>query len=200
MVNDNYPDKTKVFAILGNPGTQYKANRHNIGFMAGESLVREYSFPAFRRQAKFHAEISEGEIDGQKIILVKPLTYMNETGKAVAAILRHYHLPIEAVTVFQDELDLPLGKIRVKRGGGAGGHNGLRSIDALAGNNYRRVRLGIGHPGDKNRVADYVLTDFTPDERVIVQKLLDVTVAAMPELLRGDDAAFAQKAHNLLAA
>ena len=187
----------QIFVGLGNPGTGYKRNRHNIGFMAVEAIGEKYGFPPFRSQAKLSAELSEALIDGDRKILVKPLTFMNESGKPVAAVLRHFHAPIESVTVFQDELDIPLGKIRVKRGGGAGGHNGLRSLDALAGNNYRRVRLGIGHPGDKTLVSDYVLSDFLPTERVIVQQILATMLAAVPELWRDDEAGFLQKTQIL---
>ncbi|MCX8505580.1 MAG: aminoacyl-tRNA hydrolase [Alphaproteobacteria bacterium] len=187
----------QIFVGLGNPGTGYKRNRHNIGFMAVEGIAEKYGFPPFRSQAKLSAELSEAMIEGDRKILVKPLTFMNESGRAVAAVLRHYHAPIDAVTVFQDELDIPLGKLRVKRGGGAGGHNGLRSLDALAGNNYRRVRLGIGHPGDKTLVSDYVLSDFLPDERVMVQQILAAVLAALPDLWREDEAGFIQKTQNL---
>ncbi|HRY03209.1 MAG TPA: aminoacyl-tRNA hydrolase, partial [Beijerinckiaceae bacterium] len=147
-----------LFVGLGNPGRQYARNRHNIGFMAIEQIARAHNFAPFR--ARFQGRVSEGQIGGEKVILLEPETYMNESGRAVGEAARFYKIGLDGIAVFHDELDLAPGKCRVKIGGGAAGHNGLRSIDAHLGKDYRRIRLGIGHPGDKNLVHSYVLNDF----------------------------------------
>ena len=140
---------------LGNPGAEYAGHRHNVGFMALDAIARRERL-AWRR-SRFHGETAAGRLGEREALLLKPATYMNESGRSVAAAARFYKIPAEDVFVFHDELDLASGKIRVKQGGGAAGHNGLRSIDALFGNAYWRVRLGIGHPGDKRRVLGHVL-------------------------------------------
>ncbi|MGE5547715.1 MAG: aminoacyl-tRNA hydrolase [Solirubrobacterales bacterium] len=173
---------------LGNPGPEYARNRHNIGFMAADELVRRHSFGPWR--AKFQGEIAEGVIAGEKVLAIKPMTYMNLSGQSVAQAARFLKIPVEDVVVLHDELDLPPGRIRVKRGGGAGGHNGLKSIDQHLGQNYRRIRIGIGHPGDKDRVAGYVLHDFAKADQAWIDPLLDAVADAFPMLAKGDDGGF----------
>ncbi|MDG4717758.1 MULTISPECIES: aminoacyl-tRNA hydrolase [Thalassospira] len=177
---------------LGNPGSGYAANRHNIGFMAADEIVRRYSFGPWRK--KFQGQISEGDVNGHKVLVLKPETFMNLSGQSVCEVLRFYKIPVEDVIVLHDELDLPPGKLRVKRGGGHGGHNGLRSIDAHCGKEYRRVRLGIGHPGDKSRVHDHVLGDFSKAESEgWLMALLDGVAAEFARLVKGDDGGFMSK-------
>ncbi len=159
---------------LGNPGRQYENNRHNIGFMAVDRIADDHKFGPWR--TKFSAQIADGTIDGQRVMLMKPQTYMNKSGQAVADAARFYKIAPARIIVMHDELDLPPGKIRVKTGGGAAGHNGLKSIDAdLGDQNYHRVRIGIGHPGDKARVSGYVLSDFASSEAHVT----DLTMAAI---------------------
>lgn len=172
---------------LGNPGSEYSQNRHNIGFMAADELVRRHSFGPWR--TKFQGMMAEGNVDGIKVLALKPMTYMNLSGQSVAAAARFLKIPVEDVVVIHDELDVAPGRVKVKRGGGAGGHNGLKSIDAHLGQNYRRVRLGIGHPGDKDRVSGYVLADFAKAE-TWVTPLIDSVAEALPKLLAGDEAGF----------
>lgn len=176
---------------LGNPGPAYAKNRHNIGFMAVDEIVRRHSFGPFR--AKFQGEIAEGTIGGTKALALKPLTYMNESGRSAAACASFYKIPPTDVIVLHDELDLPPGKLRVKRGGGHGGHNGLRSLDAHLGAGYRRVRLGIGHPGDKERVHGHVLSDFSKADQTWLAPLLEAVADAFPLLVAGDDGGFMNK-------
>lgn len=167
---------------LGNPGPQYSGHRHNVGFMAVDRIAREYGFPAFR--SKFEGEISEGRIDGQKVALLKPATFMNESGRSGGQAMRFYKVTPNRVIVFHDELDLPPGRLKVKQGGGNGGHNGLKSLDAHIGRpDYWRVRLGIGHPGDKNRVTGYVLGDFSKEEHKWLEGWLEAVAAQAPLLL-----------------
>ncbi len=173
---------------LGNPGAGYARNRHNIGFMAVDEIVRRHSFGPYR--AKFHGELAEGQIGGEKVLVLKPQTYMNESGRAIQAAMTFYKIAVEDVLVLHDELDLVGGKVRVKRGGGHAGHNGLRSIHAHVGAGYARVRIGIGHPGDKDRVIGHVLKDFSKDEEQWVPKLLDSIADHLDLLVSGDDARF----------
>lgn len=173
---------------LGNPGGGYARNRHNIGFMAADEIVRRHPFGPYR--TKFRGEVAEGQIAGEKILVLKPQTYMNESGRAVQAAMTFYKIMPEDMIVLHDELDLAGGKVRVKRGGGHAGHNGLRSIHAHVGPDYARVRIGIGHPGDKNRVVGHVLKDFSKDEEPWVAKLLVSIADHMDLLVRGDDARF----------
>jgi PTH1 family peptidyl-tRNA hydrolase len=182
---------------LGNPGAEYARNRHNIGFMAADELVRRHSFGPWR--SKFQGELAEGSIGGEKVLVLKPMTYMNLSGQAVAAAARFLKVPVEDVVVIHDELDLPPGRLRVKRGGGAGGHNGLKSIDQHLGQNYRRIRLGIGHPGDKDRVAGYVLHDFAKAEQAWLEPLIDAVADALPQLLKGDEGGFMNRVSVLTA-
>ncbi len=173
---------------LGNPTAAYAGNRHNAGFMLVDALASEYRVAAFCK--KFTALIAEVEISGHKILLLKPQNYMNRSGQAVGEAMRFYKLNPADITVFHDDLDLPFGKLRVKTGGGHGGHNGLRDIDAHIGKDYRRVRIGIDHPGDKNRVSDYVLSDFNTAERFLVKDWLARMCQHMPLLLDDKDAEF----------
>jgi PTH1 family peptidyl-tRNA hydrolase len=152
------PEKTAlVFAGLGNPGAKYAENRHNVGFMAADAIARRHSFSPWSK--KFQGMICEGTLGGEKIVLIKPQTFMNNSGQSVGEALRFYKLDLSALTVFYDEIDLAEGKLRIKTGGGAGGHNGIRSIDGHVGNAYRRVRIGVGHPGVKEMVQHHVLGD-----------------------------------------
>ena len=182
-----------IFAGLGNPGPQYSRNRHNIGFMAVDAIAREHGFPPFKK--KFEGEVSDGAIAGPRVLLLKPATYMTDSGRSVGAALRFYQAAIGDLVVFHDELDLAPGKLRVKTGGGNAGHNGLRSISALCGNDYRRVRFGIGHPGDKALVYGTVLSDFDKSEWIWVRPLCEATGKHVALLATGDDASFQNKIH-----
>ncbi|WP_421863433.1 aminoacyl-tRNA hydrolase [Parvibaculum sp.] len=181
---------------LGNPGAKYERNRHNVGFMAADAIVRRHSFSPPR--ARFQGIVSEGMFDGEKAIVLKPATYMNESGRAVGEAMRFYKLTPADVVVFYDELDLDPGKIRIKTGGGAAGHNGIRSIASHIGPDFRRVRIGIGHPGAKDRVLGYVLGDFSKADAAWVEPMLDAMADAAPLLAEGKDATFANKVHLAL--
>jgi peptidyl-tRNA hydrolase, PTH1 family len=182
-----------LFAGLGNPGAKYERNRHNIGFMAVDEIVRRHGFSTWRH--KFQAHASEGKIDGERVIVVKPQTFMNESGRSVGEAMRFLNIEPSQVFVFYDELDLLAGKIRVKTGGGAAGHNGIRSIAAHIGADFRRVRLGIGHPGDKNLVHHHVLSDFAKSDKEWVVPLLDAVAENAGMLLAGKEAEFQSKVH-----
>jgi len=165
---------------LGNPGEKYAGNRHNIGFMAIDAIGDMHDFSP--EKSKFKGLVREGTIlaDGRpcKVLLLKPLTFMNESGRAVQQAMQFYKIPLDKVTVFHDELDLAPGKFRMKTGGGIAGHNGLRSIRQNVGENFHRARLGIGHPGQKSQVHSYVLSDFTKSENVWVEDFLDALARA----------------------
>ena len=180
-----------IIAGLGNPGNQYAGNRHNIGFMAVDALQRLPSFTPWSR--KFKAEISEGEIAGEKILLMKPLTFMNLSGESVGEAMRFYKLTPGDIIAIHDELDLPAGRARIKTGGGHGGHNGLKSIDAHCGKDYRRLRLGIGHPGDKDRVHGHVLGDFAKADKTWLDPLLDAIADNAAMLVKGEDSQLMNK-------
>lgn len=188
---------------LGNPGREYSGNRHNIGFMAVDAIARACATGPFRR--KFQGEAAEARL-GQKLvgearaILLKPDTYMNESGRAVAEAARFHKIDLADIVVFHDELDLAPGKMRVKIGGGDAGHNGLRSISAHMGRDYKRIRLGIGHPGDKARVHSYVLGDFGKSEQGWVEALCDAVARNIDLLAKGDDSHFQSKVHLALEA
>ena len=156
---------------LGNPGPKYEGNRHNVGFMAVDEIVRRHSFSAWR--SRFQGLVSEGESVGEKVLILKPATFMNESGRAVGEAMRFFKLQPADVTVIYDELDLAPTKVKMKQGGGNGGHNGLKSIDAHIGVDYWRLRIGIGHPGDKSRVIGHVLSDFAKAEQPDFQRLLE---------------------------
>ena len=178
----------KLFVGLGNPGEKYSANRHNIGFLALDRIAERHGFGPWRK--KFQGLVSEGTIGTDRVLLLKPETYMNESGRSVGDAQRFLKIPLSDVYVFHDELDLAPGKVKVKAGGGNAGHNGLRSISAHLDNDYKRVRLGIGHPGSKDAVVYYVLNDFAKSERGWLSDLLDAVSDAAPFLAKGDDARF----------
>ncbi len=173
---------------LGNPGEDYAGNRHNIGFMAVDEIVRRHSFQPYR--LKFNGELAEGRIGTQKVLALKPQTFMNESGRSVGVATNFYKIPAEDVLVIHDELDLEAGKLRLKSGGGHAGHNGLRSIHAHIGEGYRRLRLGIGHPGDKSRVTSHVLKDFAKADKDWLEPLLKSTADHIAMALEGDEAGF----------
>jgi len=177
---------------LGNPGRRYAGHRHNIGFMAADEVHRRHGFPVWR--SRFEGEVSEGTL-GERAILLKPQTFMNESGRSVGQAMRFYKLTPSDIVVIHDELDLPPGRIRMKTGGGHGGHNGLKSIDAHIGKDYRRLRLGIGHPGHKERVNGHVLSDFAKADEDWLRPLLEAIAENAPLLARGDDAGFANRVH-----
>ena len=174
----------RLLVGLGNPGAAYSRNRHNIGYMAADEIVRRHGFSGWK--AKFQGELAEGTIEGEKVLVLKPGTFMNLSGQAVGAALRFHKIEPDAVTVFHDELDLAPSKIRIKQAGGSGGHNGIKSMDAHIGPNYWRVRLGIGHPGDKNLVSPYVLGDFAKADQVWLDPLRDGVARQLPLLLAGN--------------
>jgi peptidyl-tRNA hydrolase, PTH1 family len=178
---------------LGNPGPKYAHNRHNVGFMAANEIVRRHGLPAWRK--RFHSEVSEGMIGDEKVLVLKPMTYMNESGRAVGEAMRFHSLTPEDIIVFHDELDLVPGKVRTKIGGGAAGNNGLRSISAHIGPDYARVRIGIGHPGHKEAVLHHVLNDFSKVERDFVPEMLEAIAEALPHLLKGEEGSFQNKIH-----
>jgi len=182
-----------LFVGLGNPGAKYAHNRHNIGFMAVDEIARRHGFPPWRR--RFQGETTEGSLDGERVVLLRPMTFMNESGRAVQEAAGFFKLAVGEVTVFQDELELPAAKVRVKVGGGIAGHNGLRSISAHIGNDYRRVRLGIGHAGVKELVHGYVLSDFAKDERPWVQALCEAIAESAGLLTTDRDSTFQNKVH-----
>ena len=174
---------------LGNPGEKYARHRHNVGFMAVDAIADVNGFGPAR--SKFQAEIRDGALGREKALVLKPQTYMNDSGQAVGEAARFYKIPIEQVIVFYDELDLAPGKLRVKVGGGAAGHNGIRSIDSHIGNGFRRVRIGIGHPGDKSRVTNHVLGDFAKSDQDWLSPMLDAIAREAAFLAEADDNRFA---------
>jgi PTH1 family peptidyl-tRNA hydrolase len=180
-----------VFAGLGNPEARYAKHRHNVGFMAADAIHRRHSFSPWSK--KFQSLISEGRLGGEKVLLIKPQTWMNLSGQAVGEAMRFYKLEPADVTAFYDELDLAAGKVRVKRGGGAGGHNGIRSLDGHIGQDYRRVRIGIGHPGIKEMVMPHVLGDFAKADYEWLDPLLDALADNADLLAKGDDNGFMNK-------
>ena len=175
-----------VFAGLGNLGARYAKNRHNIGYRVADEIARRYGFEGFRSRARLSADIAEGRIGDDRVALLKPTTFMNESGRALGAVLRYYKIEPAELYVFYDELDLAPGKLRVKFGGGSAGHKGMKSVRAHIGPDYWRVRMGIGHPGDKDRVSDYVLSDFSKAETLWVDKLIDAAAEAAPLLLTSE--------------
>ncbi|ADE86775.1 aminoacyl-tRNA hydrolase [Rhodobacter capsulatus] len=178
----------QLWVGLGNPGTKYAANRHNIGFMAVDRIAADHGFAPWKKA--FQGHVSEGRFGSTRVILLKPETFMNLSGQSVRAAADFYKIPVEAITVFHDELDLAPGKLRLKQGGGHAGHNGLRSIHQHMGEAYARVRLGIGHPGDKDRVAGYVLSDFAKAEAAWLDDLMRGLSDGAAALAAGDGAKF----------
>lgn len=178
----------RLFVGLGNPGTKYAGNRHNIGFMALDRIAEDHGFSPWRK--KFQGQLAEGRLGREKVILLKPETFMNRSGDSIAAAMQFFKLVPADMVVFHDELDLAPGKCRVKQGGGHAGHNGLRSIHAHLGPDYGRVRLGIGHPGHKDRVAAYVLSDFAKADRPWLDDLMRGISDGAAALAEGDSARF----------
>ncbi|KQZ87089.1 peptidyl-tRNA hydrolase [Mesorhizobium sp. Root157] len=177
-----------LFAGLGNPGAKYANNRHNVGFMAADAIARRHSFSPWSR--KFQAEIAEGKLGSEKVLLIKPQTFMNLSGQSVGEALRFYKLEPSAVTVFYDEIDLAAGKVRVKVGGGSGGHNGIRSLDQHIGKDYRRVRIGVGHPGAREMVHGHVLGDFSKADQEWLDVLIEAVAGGVGLIAKGDDSSF----------
>ena len=177
-------EKMQLFVGLGNPGQQYQMNRHNIGFMAVDEISSANSFSPWR--SKFQGLFCEGKLGSQKVIILKPSTFMNLSGQSVGEIARFYKISSQSITVFHDELDLAPGKCRFKSGGGHAGHNGLKSIHSHLGKNYKRIRLGIGHPGHKDLVSKYVLENFSKKEQEWLEKILE-KVAAEADHLANED-------------
>lgn len=178
----------QLWVGLGNPGPQYALHRHNVGFMALDTIAEVHNFGPI--QKKFQGWLQEGRIGGHKVLLLKPATFMNESGRAVGEAMRFYKLGIDALTVFHDELDLAPFKVKVKQGGGTAGHNGLRSIDQHLGSDFRRVRLGIGHPGHKDRVTGHVLGNFAKAEQDDLVEMLGAIASEASWLSAGDDVRF----------
>lgn len=183
----------RLFVGLGNPGAKYQANRHNIGFMSVDVIARRHGFAPWRR--RFQGETSEGTLERERIILLKPATFMNDSGQSVQEAASFFKIAPGEITVFHDELELPPAKLRVKVGGGIAGHNGLRSISAHVGNDYRRVRLGIGHPGVKAMVHNHVLSDFAKSDRPWVEALCDAVADNVGLIVSGRDSTFANRVH-----
>jgi PTH1 family peptidyl-tRNA hydrolase len=192
----------QLFVGLGNPDAEHESNRHNIGFMAVDEIARRHGVAPWRRG--FQSEVTEVRLDGEIVVLLKPQTYMNESGRAVQEAMSFYKLAVSSLTVFHDEIELPPAKVRVKIGGSDAGHNGLRSISSHIGNDYRRVRLGVGHPRDwlgprhpslKSVVHRHVLSDFAKDDRAWVEALLEAIADNAGLLATGRDSTFANKVH-----
>jgi PTH1 family peptidyl-tRNA hydrolase len=181
---------------LGNPGSEYARNRHNIGFMAVDEIVRRHGFGAWRK--RFQAETAEGTLGGERVLALKPQTYMNESGRAVGEAMRFYNLDPEDVVVLHDEIDLPPAKVRVKTGGGSAGNNGIRSIDAHIGNDYHRVRLGVGKLEVKGMAHVHVLGDFSKADRLWLEPLMETIGDNAPLLAAHDFATFQNKVHLAL--
>lgn len=174
----------RLLVGLGNPGSGYANNRHNLGFMTVDALVERYGLGTWR--SKFQGQLVDGRLGGEKVAVFKPTTFMNESGRALSEAVSFYKAGLDDILVFFDEIELAPGKIRVKRGGGHAGHNGIRSLISHIGGDFWRVRMGVGHPGDKNRVSGYVLQDFARSDRDWVATLVDATVESTPLLIEGD--------------
>ncbi len=183
---------------LGNPGRRYAGNRHNVGFMAADAIHHRHDFPGWR--ARFEGEIAEGQLVGERALILKPAIYMNESGRSVGQAMRFFKLAPTDVLVIYDELDLPPGKLRMKAGGSTAGHKGLRSIEAHIGRDFRRMRLGIGHPGSKELVNGYVLHDFAKADAAWREPLLSAIAENVALLTTGQDATFMNRVHLATAA
>lgn len=191
-------DAEDVMHILigqGNPGAKYQGNRHNVGFMLLDEIADAHTFGPWR--SKFQAQVSEGKIAGEKVLLIKPDTFYNETGRSAQAAIKFYKLSADAITVFHDEIDLAPGRMRVKRGGGHSGNNGIRSMIAHVGADVRRIRIGVGHPGDKSRVMSYVLSDFSKSDELWLGPLLEACARRLPILLTEADDKFQSEVMRL---
>lgn len=182
---------------LGNPGDKYARHRHNVGFMAVDAIADANGFGQTR--SKFQGNIREGTLGREKVLILKPQTFMNDSGQAVGEAARFYKIPPEDIIVFYDELDLAAGKLRVKTGGGAAGHNGIRSIDSHVGNSFKRIRIGIGHPGDKSRVTNHVLGDFAKADQDWLSPMLDAIASEATFLAEPDCNRFATAVAQKLA-
>src|SRR5262245_11968295 len=178
----------KLFVGLGNPGKGYARHRHNVGFMALERIADRHGFGSWRK--RYHGLVAEGPIGGHRVMLLMPQTYMNDSGQAVGEAQRYLKVQESDIFVFHDEIDLAPGKLKVKAGGGNAGHNGLRSISAHVGNDYLRVRIGVGHPGSKDAVSGYVLHDFSKTDQAWLEPMLDAIAEAAGRLAAGDEARF----------
>jgi PTH1 family peptidyl-tRNA hydrolase len=187
-----------LFTGLGNPGPRHAANRHNVGFLAADAIHRRHRFSPWRR--RFQGETSEGQLGGERVLLLKPMTFMNESGRSVAEALNFFKIEIGGLTVFHDEIDLASMKLRVKMGGGIAGHNGLRSISAHCGNEYWRVRIGVGHPGVPELVHSHVLNDFSKDEMGWVDTIIDAIAEDAELLVTGRAEQFQNRIHLALRA
>jgi len=183
----------KLLAGLGNPGSKYANNRHNVGFMIIDEIASAWGFPAWRN--RFQAQISEGRINNHKVLLMKPTTYMNESGRALGEATRFFDLPLDDIIVVHDELDLPEGKMRTKTGGGHAGNNGIRSIKAHLGDDFHRVRIGVGHPGDKSQVSRHVLKDFAKADQQWLKPMIGAIADEISLLLDGDAGSFQNRVH-----
>jgi peptidyl-tRNA hydrolase, PTH1 family len=183
----------RLLVGLGNPGARYTGNRHNIGFMAVQAIARRHGIGPWRR--RFQGVAAEGALAGERVILLLPGTFMNDSGLAVAEAAHFYKIGVGDIVVFHDEIDLPPAKVRVKTGGGIAGHNGLRSISSHVGNDYRRVRIGVGHPGVKELVYNHVLSDFAKAERPWVEAVCDIIADNASLIAKGNDASFQNKVH-----
>jgi PTH1 family peptidyl-tRNA hydrolase len=181
-------DSTLLIAGLGNPGEKYARHRHNVGFMAADAIAARYRFAPYR--PRYRGFVAEGAIGGRRTLLLKPMTYMNDSGVSVGEATRYLKLPLESVVVIHDEVDLVPGKVRAKAGGSDAGHNGLRSITAVLGPEYRRVRIGVGHPGVAPLVHSHVLRDFAKADYEWLTPLLEAIAEAAPYLARDDDPGF----------
>ena len=176
---------------LGNPGPEHAWNRHNIGFMVADGIAQRYHFESYR--SRFSGLISRGEIEDERVSIFKPTRFMNESGRPVNEVIRYFKLSLDQVVVVHDDLDLMPGKVRVKTGGGTAGHNGLRSIDSHIGKDYRRIRIGIGHPGERAVVSNYVLSDFGKEDQLWLDRVIPAVTDAIPFILRRDGAGFTNK-------
>ncbi len=188
----------RLFVGLGNPGSRYIGNRHNIGFMVVQAIARRFDISPWRR--RFQGVAVEGSIADERVLLLLPGTFMNESGRAVAEAANFYKLGPANIVVFHDDVELPPGKVRLKLGGGNAGHNGLRSISEHIGNEYHRVRFGIGHPGDKSLMEQYVLQDFAKSEWPWVEALCEIVAENAALLIEGKDSTFQNKVHLAMAA
>ena len=184
-------DTPLLIAGLGNPGVDYARNRHNAGFMAVDTIADRYRFASWR--TRFHGLIAEGSLGGRKTYLLKPMTYMNDSGQSIGPAARFFNLPLSAIVIIHDEIDLAAAKLKVKTGGGDAGNNGLRSITATLGSDYRRVRIGVGHPGEKGRVHGHVLSNFSKADEDWLVPMLDAIAEAAPRLAEDDDPGFMNK-------
>jgi len=187
----------KLIVGLGNPGTGYQHTRHNVGFWFVDALA-ELNRGVFRSEKRFHGELATIELNGSRLYLLKPMTYMNRSGQAVAALSRFYRIPVQDILVVHDDLDIDVGELRIKSGGGHGGHNGLRDIIASCGNDvdFLRLRIGIGHPGNSKQVVDYVLQKPLPEELNDIDAAIQEALTTIPMLLNGDLSQVQQKLHS----